>query len=111
MSSCTQCAQLAQKQIMDTYVFGYTPGPLAVFGASIWIAFIILTRETRFPKWFVLCTPVVTLAWIAAAGAFLLPKPFAFYFAGSFGTWILIMMNAAASYVLWHLKENPKRSD
>ena len=75
MSSCTQCAQLAQKQIMDTYVFGYTPGPLAVFGASIWIAFIILTRETRFPKWFVLCTPVVTLAWIAAAGAFLSRNP------------------------------------
>ena len=42
----------AQKEIMNTYVFGYTPGPPAVMIASAWIEYIVLTEQTEFSKWF-----------------------------------------------------------
>ena len=90
---------------METYVFGYTPGPLAVMAASGWIAYLVATQETKFPKWFALCTPLVTVAWVAAVGFLLMPKPWGMYFAGSFGTWILLVMNVAASYILWHVED------
>ncbi len=100
-----QTMQVLQKEIMDTYVFGYTPGPLAVMIASAWIAFIIMMKQTEFPKWFVLFTPLVTLAWVGAVGFFIMPTPWSLYFAGSFGTWILLVMNLAATIVLWNLED------
>ena len=95
--------RLAQKRVMDTYVFGYTPGPIAVFSASLWIVGVVLTCETEFPKWFVLFTPLVTLTWVAAVGFLVMPEPVGFYFVGAFGTWIILAMNIAASCVLWNL--------
>lgn len=92
----------AQSKIMDCYVFGYTPGPLAVMIASGWIFYIVITKETKFPKWFAFCTPLVTLSWVISIG-FLLPWPWGVYFVGSFGTWIILVMNAAASWVLWNV--------
>ena len=99
-----QTMQESQKQIMDTYVFGYTPGPLAVMIASVWIAVIVVTNQTEFPRWFVLFTPLVTLSWVGA-GYFILPVPWNIYFAGSFGTWIILVMNLVATFVLWNLKD------
>lgn len=94
----------AQSKIMDCYVFGYTPGPLAVIIASGWIFYIVITKETKFPRWFALCTPLVTLVWVSLIGFLLMPKPLGFYFVGSFGTWIFLVMNAAASWLLWNVK-------
>ena len=59
----------AQRKLMDTYVFGYTPGPMAVMGASVWIAYLVVKQETKFPRWFALCTPLVTAGWVAAVGS------------------------------------------
>ena len=95
---------LSQKKIMECYVFGYTPGPPAVMVASAWIVYIVIAKETKFPKWFVLCTPIATLTWISVIGYLLMSWPWSFYLIGSFGTWILFVMNAAASWVLWNQK-------
>jgi len=94
----------AQSKIMDCYVFGYTPGPLAVIIASGWIIYIVITKETRFPRWFALCTPLVTVTWVNLIGFLLIPWPWGMYFVGSFGTLIMLVMNAAASWVLWNVK-------
>lgn len=94
----------AQSEVMDCYVFGYTPGPLAVMIASGWIFYIVIVKETKFPKWFALCTPLVTLTWVCLIGFLLMPKPLGLYFVGSFGTWIILVMNMAASSVLWNAK-------
>ena len=32
-----------------------------------------------------------------------MPEPWGFYFAGSFGSWIFLVMNIAASRILWHV--------
>ena len=99
-----QTMQESQKVIMDTYVFGYTPGPLAVMIASAWIAVIVVMKQTEFPRWFVLFTPLLTLLWVIA-GYFIIPSPWNLYFAGSFGTWIILVMNLAATFVLWNLED------
>ena len=99
-----QTIQLAQKEIMDTYVFGYTPGPLAVMIASAWIAVIVVMKQTEFPRWFVLFTPLVTLSWVGA-GYFIIPTPWNIYFTGSFGTWIILVMNLVATIVLWNVED------
>ena len=96
----------AQSKIMDSYVFGYTPGPIAVMVASCWIMYSVLfTKKTKFPKWFVLCTPPVTMMWVILIGFFMIPWPWGFYLIGSFGTWIIFAMNAGASWVLWSVKD------
>eukprot|EP00757_Euglenozoa_sp_SAG-D1_P020192 gene20192-7241_t len=95
---------LAQSKVMDCYVFGYTPGPLAVMIASGWIMYIVITKETKFPKWFALCTPLVTVTWVNLIGFLLMPWPWGFYVVGTFGTWIILVMNAAASWVLWDVQ-------
>ncbi len=74
-----QTMQVLQKEIVDTYVFGYTPGPLAVMIASAWIAFKIMMKQTEFPKWFVLFTPLVTLSWVGAVGFFIMPSPWSLF--------------------------------
>ena len=90
---------------MDVYAFGYTPGPIAVMIASGWIAYIVVMKKTLFPKWFALCTPLVTLTWVAVAGWYLMPEPLGIYFLGAFGTWILLFMNLAASWTLWNIED------
>jgi hypothetical protein len=71
-STCAAFVQGAQEKVMESYVFGYTPGPQAVMVASLWIAYVVATRETKFPTWFILFTPLVTLAWVAVVGFFVL---------------------------------------
>lgn len=95
----------AQTEVMNCYVFGYTPGPLAVFVASGWIMYVVLAKQTKFPRWFALCTPPVTLVWVLLVALLLFPlhSQLGFYVAGTFGTWIILVMNAAASWVLWNL--------
>ena len=73
-STCAGHLHAAQAKVMDAYVFGYTPGPLAVIVASAWIAYVVAARKTRFPRWFVLFTPIVTMAWVAV-GFLVLPDP------------------------------------
>jgi len=94
----------AQAKIMDCYVFGYTPGPLSVMIASGWIIYLVVTKETKFPIWFTLCTPLVTVIWVSLIGFLLMPWPMSMYCVGSFGTWIIFVMNAAASWVLWNVQ-------
>ena len=103
-TACAGYIRLGQEKVMESYVFGYTPGPLAVMVASGWIAYLVTTKETKFPRWFALCTPLVTVAWVAAVGFLLMPWPWGMYFAGSFGTWILLVMNVAASCILWNVE-------
>ena len=38
-------------------------------------------------------------------GFLLLPEPWGFFFAGSFGTWIILVMNMACSWVLWNVED------
>jgi len=87
---------------MNTYVFGYTPGHPAVM-----IEYIVLTEQTEFSKWFVLFTPLVTISWVAEIGFLIMPMPWGLYFAGSFGTWIILIlvMNLAATIALWNLDD------
>jgi len=96
---------LAQSKVMECYVFGYTPGPLSVFIASIWIMYLVIAKETMFPKWFALFTPVATLALIGLIGLKLIPWPMKMYFLGTFGTWIIFVMNAASSWILWNVRD------
>ena len=103
-STCAGHLHAAQAKVMDAYVFGYTPGPLAVIVASAWIAYVVAARKTRFPRWFVLFTPIVTVAWVAV-GFLVLPDPWGMYFAGAFGTWILFVMNLASCAILWNVDE------
>eukprot|EP00984_Skeletonema_dohrnii_P025726 scaffold14900_cov136-Skeletonema_dohrnii-CCMP3373.AAC.2 len=91
-----QVMSSAQKEIMNP-VFGYTPGPPA--------AYIVLTEQTEFSKWCILFTPLVTVSWVAAIGFLLMPMPWGLYFAGSFGTWIILVMNLAATIALWNLDD------
>ena len=88
-------------------MFGYTPGPQAVAVASFWIAYVVATRKTKFPRWFVLFTPLVTLVWVAAVGFLVMPGPWGTYFVGAFGTWIILVMNVATSYILWNVNRPP----
>ena len=90
---------------MQSYVFGYTPGPQAVIVASFLIAYVVATRETKFPRWFILCTPLVTVAWIVAFGVLVLHDPWGKYLVGTFGTWIIFVMNVAASRILWNVND------
>ena len=100
-STCAAYMHAAQVLVMESYTFGYTPGPPAVMVASFWIAYVVATRETMFPRWFILCTPLVTVTWVAAVGFLLVPDPWGFYVVGSNGTWILFFVNLAASWILW----------
>ena len=103
--ACVEYMQAAQVKLMDAWVFGYTPGPQAVMLASVWIAYVVVTRETRFPRWFILFTPLVTVAWVVAVGLFVLPDPWGTYFAGTFGTWIIFFLNLATFCILWNANE------
>ena len=104
-SACAGYMQVAQAKVMESYIFGYTPGPQAVMVASFWIAYVVInSRNTKFPRWFVLFTPVVTVAWVTAVGFHVISDPWGFYFVGSFGTWILLVMNVATSCILWNVK-------
>lgn len=99
----------AQSNIMDCYVFGYTPGPLAVMAASGWIMYsVVFTTNTAFPKWFALCNPLVTVLWVNLVGVFVIPWPWGFYLVGSFGTWVIFVMNAGTSWVLWNMGDEIK---
>jgi hypothetical protein len=100
-----QVMQVAQAKVMESYIFGYTPGPQAVLVASFWIAYVVATKETKFPRWFILFTPLVTLAWVAAVGFLVIPDPWGKYFVGSFGTWIILVMNVATSCILWNFND------
>ena len=102
---CYPIMQVAQKKLMESYVFGYTPGPMAIAIASVWVGHIVITKQTMFPKWFVLCTPLMTVVWVTAVGLALMPEPFGIYFAGTFGTWIILVMNVAAAWVLWNIED------
>lgn len=104
-STCAAYVHVAQAKVMESYVFGYTPGPLAVIAASAWIAYVVATRKTEFPRWFVLCTPLVTMSWVAAVGWLVMPDPWGIYFVGAFGTWIILVMNMATSYILWNVED------
>ena len=104
-TECYPIMQAAQKKLMESYVFGYTPGPMAIIISSAWIAYIVVTKQTMFPKWFVLCTPLVTVSWVAVMGLLLMPEPLGIYFAGTFGTWIILVMNVSVSWVLWNVEE------
>lgn len=95
--------QFAQSKVMDCYVFGYTPGPLAIMVASGWIMYLVITKRTKFPRRFALFTPLVTVAWISFVGFQVLPWPYGFYLVGTFGTWIILVMNAAVSWSLWNV--------
>ena len=103
-SACAEYMHAAQAKVMDSYVFGYTPGPPAVMVASLWIAYVVATRETKFPRWFILFTPLVTVAWVAAVGLLVMPDPWGKIFAGTFGTWIILVMNVATSCILWNVR-------
>lgn len=104
--ACAGYMKAAQAEVMEAYVFGYTPGPLSVVGASFWIAYVVATRRTKFPKWFILCTPLVTLINVMAVGFLVIHDPWNRYFIGTFGTWIILVMNLATSYVLWDVDED-----
>ena len=104
-STCVDYMQIAQVKVMETYIFGYTPGPQAVMVASFWIAYVVATRETKFPRWFILFNPLVTVAWVAAVGFFVIPDPWCKYFVGAFGTWIVLVMNVATSCILWNVND------
>ena len=109
--ACADYMHAAQAKVMQSYVFGYTPGPQAVLVSSFWIAYVVATRETTFPRWFILFTPLVTLVWIAAVGFLVMPDPWGKYFVGTFGTWIILIMNVAASYILWNATEDEHERD
>ena len=104
-STCAGYMQVAQEKVMETYIFGYTPGPQAIMVASFWIAYVVATRETKFPRWFILFTPLVTVAWVAVVGFLVIPDPWGKYFVGAFGTWIILVMNVATSCILWNVND------
>ena len=104
-STCASYMHAAQAKLMEAYTFGYTPGPQAVMIASAWIAYVVATRETKFPRWFILFTPLVTIAWIAAVGLLVVPDPWGTYLVGTFGTWIILLMNVAACSILWNVDD------
>ena len=104
-STCAAYMHAAQVLVMESYTFGYTPGPPAVMVASFWIAYVVATRKTRFPRWFIFFTPPVTAAWVTAVGFLLIPDPWGKYVVGALGTWIILVMNIATSCTLWNVKE------
>ena len=104
-SACDAYMHVAQAKVMESYIFGYTPGPQAVAAASFWIAYVVATRETKFPRWFILFTPLVTVAWVAVVGFLVIPDPWGKYFVGAFGTWIILVMNVATSCILWNVND------
>ena len=83
---------------------------LNLFGDLCYIDFYIAEMALEgfgrmmFPRWFVLFTPIVTMAWVAV-GFLVLPDPWGMYFAGAFGTWILFVMNLASCAILWNVDE------
>lgn len=105
ISICASYIHAAQAKVMESYVFGYTPGPPAVIVASLWITYVVATRETRLTKWFILFTPPMTVAWVVAVGFIVIPDPWGKYFVGAFGTWMILVMNMATSWILWNVNE------
>ena len=61
--------QTAQARMVENYNVGSMPGPMAVVIGSGWIAYVVATRaaETKFPRWFNLFNPLVTMLWVAPA--------------------------------------------
>lgn len=99
--------QMAQQRMVQHIVVGCIPGYIACNVAGIWIAVLVHFRETKFPKWFNLFNPMVTIVWVQIMGA-LLPDPWSFYFVGCLGTWGLLMLNTGTTYCLWQDSTGPE---
>lgn len=91
----------AQTRIIQHIAVGCLPGYLACNVAGIWIAWVVHFSSTRFPKWFNLFNPIVTMIWIQVLGA-MLPGPWGFYLVSCLGTWCLLVFNIGTIYCLWN---------
>ena len=96
----------SQSRIVQHIFVGCLPGIVACNVASIWMALTVHFRPTRFPKWFNFFNPLVTSIWVQILGA-LLPDPVGLYFVGCLGTWGLLVLNLATTFILRsRLEEN-----
>eukprot|EP00567_Pseudictyota_dubia_P005662 CAMPEP_0197445014 /NCGR_PEP_ID=MMETSP1175-20131217/10332_1 /TAXON_ID=1003142 /ORGANISM="Triceratium dubium, Strain CCMP147" /LENGTH=274 /DNA_ID=CAMNT_0042975901 /DNA_START=67 /DNA_END=891 /DNA_ORIENTATION=+ len=106
-STIFQFLQTTQTTIVRHLIVGCLPGYIACNVASAWIFFVVFTKshQIKFPKWFNLFNPFVTMAWVAILSS-LLPDPWAFYIFGSLGTWGVLILNLGLSYFLWDSQDN-----
>jgi len=97
----------AQTRILQHIMVGSLPGYVACNVAALWIAVIVHSGNTRFPKSFNFFNPIVTIFWIQILGA-LLPDSWGFYLVGCLGTWGLLVFNAGTIYYLWNDGTGPE---
>lgn len=92
----------SQGKILHHIAVGCIPGLVAFNVASIWIACLVHSGRTRFPRWFNLFNPMVTVIWVQIVGRMLLPDEIGFYFVGCLGTWGTLLLNLGTTYYLWN---------
>mmetsp|Transcript_16762 Transcript_16762/g.22947 ORF Transcript_16762/g.22947 Transcript_16762/m.22947 type:complete len:205 (-) Transcript_16762:168-782(-) len=92
--------EMAQTSLIQHLFIGCLPGFMALNVATVLILFVVQTKLTKFPTWIHLCNPIMTMIWVSILGS-MLPDPWGFYIVGSMGTWGVMVLNLAVSYVLW----------
>lgn len=92
----------AQSKILEHIGIGSLVGYLSLNLAFAWIAIIVATRQNivKFPKWFNLFNPFVTMVWVSVSSYLFLPDTLSFYCICSMGTWVILFINIGTMVVL-----------
>lgn len=85
----------AQSSLVEHLGVGCFVGYMSINVASVWIAYIIATQLTKFPRWVNLFNPFVTISLMSVACNILLSDPLGlkFYVMGSMGSWAMMALN------------------
>jgi len=91
---------LANRYIIEHFVFGDLTAIIAFNVGTIWLAIGILSGKTMYPRWFVFVSPLGVLIFTFVLGG-LLPAPYAGFFIALFGTWFMFIPLLASTIWLW----------
>lgn len=91
---------LANRYIIEHFVFGDLTAMIALSVGSIWQAIGILSGKTMYPRWFLIVSPLGVLTITMVFGSFL-PAPYAGFVLALFGTWFMLVPNIASTIWLW----------
>ena len=91
---------LANRYIIEHFIFGDITALIAFYGGSIWHAVGILSGKTMYPRWFLVVSPLGVLTITMVGGSFL-PAPYAGFALGLFGTWFMLIPTIATTIWLW----------
>ncbi|MFC5045617.1 DUF6796 family protein [Aquimarina hainanensis] len=93
------------KIVQDKIMLFYAAAVIPTLIASILFAVMILIKKTNYPRWMVLCTPIVLFPIFNLVQ--LLPQPYMVVVAGGWSNHIYLIFFSVSTYVL--LRDEEKR--